>query len=145
MKILYVEDDKLLREVIVDYFKLATELETDSDVVFELTVAEDGEEGLELYKKNKYDLVFTDVNMPKMDGITMLKEMNKFTDVHPPLYVVTGFSKNDVNLKVSENDIPSLGGVIFKPVLPDLMVAIAGKVLKNEEVNLEELKKYSFY
>ena len=64
MKVLYVEDDKLIRVEIQEY------LERFFSVV---DLADDGEEGLKLYKKGNYDLVFSDINMPKMNGIEMSK------------------------------------------------------------------------
>ncbi|MCD6174054.1 MAG: EAL domain-containing protein [Sulfurimonas sp.] len=64
MKVLYVEDDKLIRAEIQEY------LERFFPVV---DLADNGQEGLELYKKGDYDLVLSDINMPKMNGIEMSK------------------------------------------------------------------------
>ncbi|ADN09115.1 EAL domain-containing response regulator [Sulfurimonas autotrophica] len=64
MKVLYVEDDKLIRVEIQEY------LERFFPVV---DLADNGEEGLQLYNKGNYDLVISDINMPKMNGIEMSK------------------------------------------------------------------------
>jgi len=68
LNVLYVEDDNILRnatkKIFSNYFK-------------EVDIAVDGEEGLEkflLFKNNNdiyYDLVITDINMPRMNGIDM--------------------------------------------------------------------------
>lgn len=64
MKVLYVEDDKLIRAEIQEY------LERFFPVV---DLADNGQEGLKLYNKGNYDLVISDINMPKMNGIEMSK------------------------------------------------------------------------
>jgi YesN/AraC family two-component response regulator len=70
-KILYVEDDESLRVETVNILKR-----------FYMVVksAANGQEALELYKKEKFDVVLTDIRMPKMDGIELarlIKEQNK--------------------------------------------------------------------
>ena len=69
-KILLVDDSALMRTVLSDIIN--------SDSRFQVVdKAKDGVEALELLKKNTYDAVILDVNMPRMDGITLLKEINK--------------------------------------------------------------------
>ncbi|WP_199712998.1 protein-glutamate methylesterase/protein-glutamine glutaminase [Butyrivibrio sp. X503] len=69
-KILLIDDSALMRTVLSDIIN--------SDSRFQVAdKARDGVEGLELLKKNSYDAVVLDINMPRMDGITMLKELNK--------------------------------------------------------------------
>ncbi len=69
-KILIIDDSALMRTVLSDIIN--------SDSRFQVAdKAKDGIEGLELLKKNTYDAVVLDINMPRMDGITMLKELQK--------------------------------------------------------------------
>ena len=69
-KILIIDDSALMRTVLSDIIN--------SDSRFKVVdKAKDGIEGLELLKKNTYDAVVLDINMPRMDGITMLREMQK--------------------------------------------------------------------
>lgn len=69
-KILLIDDSALMRTVLSDIIN--------SDSRFQVVdKAKDGFEGLELLKKNTYDAVVLDINMPRMDGITMLKELQK--------------------------------------------------------------------
>ena len=65
-KILTIEDDVLLRETLTEI------LEVYGYNVFQ---AENGEEGLEMFSKTKPDLVLCDINMPKMDGLEVLKKL----------------------------------------------------------------------
>ena len=69
-KIIIIDDSALMRTVLSDIIN--------SDSRFQVVdKAKDGVEGLELLKKNSYDAVVLDINMPRMDGITMLRELQK--------------------------------------------------------------------
>ena len=69
-KILIIDDSALMRTVLSDIIN--------ADPRFQVVdKARDGVEALELLKKNTYDAVVLDINMPRMDGITMLKEVQK--------------------------------------------------------------------
>lgn len=67
-KILVIEDEKVLSELLEKKIK---------EEGYEAFIAMDGEEGLELMKKEKPDLVLLDIIMPKMDGFRVMEEMNK--------------------------------------------------------------------
>ncbi|HHX58417.1 MAG TPA: response regulator [Candidatus Moranbacteria bacterium] len=71
-KILIIEDDKFIGEIYVT--KLAAE-------GFDVSLAEDGEEGLEMIKSEMPDVVLLDVLMPKMDGLEVLEEMKKIPEL----------------------------------------------------------------
>ncbi|MBE5830495.1 MAG: chemotaxis response regulator protein-glutamate methylesterase [Butyrivibrio sp.] len=69
-KILIIDDSALMRTVLSDIIN--------SDPRFKVVdKAKDGVEGLDLLKKNTYDAVVLDINMPRMDGITLLRELQK--------------------------------------------------------------------
>ena len=67
-KILIIEDEKVLSEL------LEKKIKEDG---YEVFIAMDGEEGLELMKKEKPDLVLLDIIMPRMDGFRVMEEMKK--------------------------------------------------------------------
>ena len=69
-KILVVDDSALMRRVLCDIIN--------SDERFEVVEkAANGLEALELLKKNQYDAVVLDINMPKMNGIELLGELKR--------------------------------------------------------------------
>ena len=67
-KILIVEDDKQLKSALKDKFEGEN---------FSVVTASDGEEGLEMTKKENPDLILIDILLPKIDGISMAKEIKK--------------------------------------------------------------------
>ena len=70
-KILVVDDSALMRRVLCDI------INTDSR--FEVAdTANDGIQAFDLLSRNQYDAVVLDVNMPKMNGLELLKELQKF-------------------------------------------------------------------
>ena len=72
MKLLIVDDEKLIRDVITEYA---------NHEKFETVQASDGEEALNIIAKENIDLVVLDIMMHKMDGLTFLKEMKKVKNI----------------------------------------------------------------
>lgn len=71
IRVLYVEDDKAIQHEIHDFL---------GRFFPSIVLADNGEEGLQLYKTGNYDIVISDINMPKMNGIEMvhaIKEINE--------------------------------------------------------------------
>ena len=78
-KILVVDDEKSIRNTlreILEYEK------------FEVDEAAEGQEALEKAKNHRYDLILLDIKMPRMDGIEVLEQLMKFTDV--PVVMISG-------------------------------------------------------
>lgn len=84
LNILYAEDDPFTREEIV--FSL-------EPMIQNVIVAQNGQQGVELFYQNEIDLIITDIQMPVMDGLAMIE---KIKQTHPriPVIVMTAF--NDV-------------------------------------------------
>lgn len=77
-KILIVDDEAKIREVIKEYIEFSG---------YESDEAEDGKEAVEKCRDNNYDLIIMDIMMPKVDGITAIKEIKKFSDT--PILVLS--------------------------------------------------------
>ena len=67
-KVLIVDDEIGIRILLSDYL---------SDKGFDVSMAKDGQESLDQLEVNIFDIVITDINMPRLDGIEMLKSMKK--------------------------------------------------------------------
>ena len=88
-KILLVEDDKNIREMVVEYFSKKGKGN------FPVSVAANGEIGLQMAYENPYDLLLLDVNLPKMDGFSICKEVRRYSDV-PIMFITARVNEEDV-------------------------------------------------
>ena len=80
--ILVVDDDPDLVQT------LKVRLESDGDFV--VSTAQNGEEALRFVQRGAPDAIVMDVLMPKMDGLSTLKAINKMTDRKVPVIIMTG-------------------------------------------------------
>ncbi|MDX5446863.1 MAG: response regulator transcription factor [Bacteroidota bacterium] len=85
--ILLVEDDPNFGEVLKDYLELNS---------FKVTLARDGEEGLDRFRKGFYDLCILDVMMPKKDGFTLASEIREENKHQPMIFLTAKSMKNDM-------------------------------------------------
>lgn len=110
---------------------------------YHLLEANDGEEALALFAKGGIDVILTDVRMPKMGGIELLKRLK---DIEPTIVVIvmTGFAEKDIILQALKADADDF---ITKPLnLLQLKTIIdkslVKKALKEELANLKSLDRF---
>ena len=101
--LLYVEDEELLRKSTEKYLK---------KFFLKVDVAEDGEAGLKLYEKNHYDLVVTDILMPKLDGIEMLRKIKQI-NYEQETIIISAYSESSYFTEAIMLDV---SGYILKPI-----------------------------
>lgn len=133
LNILYAEDDRDIAKTIINYL---------SKLFNEVVYAENGEEALTLYKQRPYDIVITDINMPKITGLNLIKEI-KAININQNVIIISAYSDSD-------NFISSIklgvDGYIIKPVNYDdmnqLLYKISSKIKKFNEhdINIEQQK-----
>lgn len=117
--ILTVDDSATIRAMV------AHTLKTKGHTVVE---AADGVEGLNKAKSQPLDLILTDVNMPNMDGIEMIRQVralpgHRFT----PILTLTTESTQEKKLQGKQ---AGATGWIVKPFNPDQLLATVDKVLR---------------
>jgi DNA-binding response OmpR family regulator len=119
-KILLVEDDAFLSELYVTKFE---------EVGYEITVAEDGQEGLELVGKVRPDIVLLDIVLPRMDGLTALRSMKEREGIKDiPVILLTNLGqKEDVDRGIA---LGAADYVIKAHFTPTEVVAKVDEVLK---------------
>ena len=131
-RVLLCEDEKDAREILSFYLNTIFE---------EVVVAEDGLEGLEIYKKNLdnntiFDLVLTDIKMPNMDGMEMLESIYALNR-EQKFIIVSAYQDEEkllksINLRVL--------GYFVKPLNVDNVMSMLQKakeeVLKDKESNI---------
>ena len=118
-RILAVDDSASMRQMVCFTLKKAG---------FDVTEAKDGVEALEIAKQANFDLVISDVNMPNMDGITLIANLRGLPDYKfVPMLMLTTESGLE---KKSAGKAAGATGWIVKPFNPDQLIATIGKVLR---------------
>lgn len=104
-RILVVEDDKISQNLLVSMIRIYF-----PDL--RILTADNGLEGLELFKAHPQDLVLTDITMPVMDGLTMAGELRL---INPKLRVIVVTAHNDQEYR---NRLKNAGidRFLFKPI-----------------------------
>lgn len=117
-KVLAVDDSASMRQMVSFTLKGAG---------YEVVQAADGVEALEFARQNGVDLVLTDVNMPRMDGITLVRELRQLSTYrHTPMLVLTTESSTE---KKMQGKAAGATGWIVKPFNPDQLLATMARVL----------------
>ncbi len=116
--ILAVDDSKSMRQMVSFTLQSAGH---------DIVEAEDGQDALEKAQAGSFDLVLADVNMPRMDGISLVKKLRelpayKFT----PVLMLTTEAGGD---KKTEGRSAGATGWIVKPFNPDQLLSTIQRVL----------------
>ena len=130
-KVLMIDDNESLVEMIKEYFK-------NNDSINIVLSANDGEEGIKKIVDNqdKYDVILLDLLMPKKDGLYVLEQM-KLLEINKPVIVATSYNSVD-----AINEVASYGVnyFILKPFdLPDLekrIMSFKGTNTKGRTIDL---------
>jgi two-component system chemotaxis response regulator CheY len=119
-KILAVDDSPTIRQLV----KM-----TLSRAGYEVSEAEDGAKGLQKASAETFDMVLSDINMPQMTGIEMLRSLRKLDQYKfTPIVLVTTESQPE---KKAEGKAAGATGWIVKPFEPDQLLAVVTKVLRS--------------
>jgi DNA-binding response OmpR family regulator len=133
-KILLVEDDQNFGDVLRSYLEMHD---------FEVTLATDGLEGLEQYKKGQYDLCIFDVMMPKKDGFTLASEIRESDKEMPIIFLTAKNLKEDVleGFKIGADDY------ISKPFNSEELLLRIRAILRRSQKQAnpnEDIKEFEF-
>jgi two-component system chemotaxis response regulator CheY len=117
-KILVVDDSTSMRQMISFTLKGSG---------YEVVEAMNGQNGLDMARTQRFDLVFTDVNMPVMDGLTFTKELRKLPNFKftPVLVLTTEASP----AKKAEGKAAGATGWLVKPFNPEQLLNTVKRVL----------------
>ncbi len=143
ISVLYVEDENDVREFTS---KLLTSL------LRKVYVAQDGQEGLKIFEENKddIDLIISDINMPKMDGLSMCEAIKKINHEIPLVITsahndtnflrrsieigVTTYAMKPIDLyQLMESIIKAMEPIILKKKLIELNLSLESKI--EQEIN----------
>jgi two-component system chemotaxis response regulator CheY len=116
--ILAVDDSASIRQMVTFTLKGAG---------FDVIEATDGLAALDIARRQSVNLVLTDVNMPGMDGISLIRELRKLPAYRfTPLLMLTTESGSD---KKAEGKAAGATGWLVKPFNPEQLVATIRKVI----------------
>lgn len=116
--ILTVDDSSSMRQMV------SFTLKSDGH---DVTEAEDGVVALNIARTRGFDLVLTDVNMPNMDGIQLIRELRQLPNYKgTPLLMLTTESASD---KKQAGKEAGATGWIVKPFNPDQLLAVIKRAL----------------
>jgi|TARA_B110000438_G_C15729103_1_gene613446 DNA-binding response OmpR family regulator len=120
-KILIVEDDPNFGSILRDYLSLNS---------YKISLAKNGIEGFEKFKKENFDLCILDVMMPYKDGFTLAKEIREKSSQVPIIFLTAKTLKEDVlkGFKVGGDDYLS------KPFDSDVLLAKIKAILNRQKV-----------
>ncbi|MBP9566461.1 MAG: response regulator transcription factor [Sulfurospirillum sp.] len=116
-RVLYVEDDPDVRGQTAKMLRL---------YFHEVVEANDGVEGLHCFEQEPFDLIFTDITMPKMDGLCMIEAIRK-RNPSIPIVIFSAYDTTEYFLKTIEQGI---SGYILKPYGFHEILATLEKVVK---------------
>jgi len=130
--ILLVEDDQNFGDVLRSYLEMHD---------YEVTLAQDGADGLESYKQGEFDLCIFDVMMPKKDGFTLAQEIREQDSDMPIIFLTAKNMKEDVlqGFKIGADDY------ISKPFNSEELLYRIQAILKRSQQKAdprEEIKEF---
>ncbi len=117
LSVLYVEDDDEIREIVAailaKFFK-------------EVNTAVNGQEGLDIYKQTTCDLVISDIRMPVMDGIEMVKNI-KDIESDQPVIITSAYDDSEYLLELINAGVEKF---ILKPIDDDKFLSVLLQVCR---------------
>jgi two-component system, chemotaxis family, chemotaxis protein CheY len=116
-RILAVDDSKTMRDMVSFTLKKAG---------FDVAEAEDGKAALNVLTSAKFDLIITDLNMPNMDGITLIKNVRSGSQHRAvPILILTTESDGT---KKADGKAAGATGWLVKPFNPEQLIATVNRV-----------------
>ena len=131
-KILIVEDDPNFGSILRDYLSLNN---------YKITLAKNGIEGFQKFKKDDFDLCILDVMMPYKDGFTLAKEIREKNNQVPIVFLTAKNLKEDVlkGFKLGGDDY------ISKPFDSDVLLAKIKAILNRQNfVEIPDSEEFEF-
>ena len=103
------------------------------DTPYKVDTAASGKKGIALHRKNKYDLIFLDLNMPELNGVEVLYKIRRF-DKEVPIYIITAYYQEFIEGLTSANNEGIKFEIINKPVSLKQIAGIAIEALEVSKV-----------
>ena len=100
-----------------------------SDKGYDVSIAQSGEEAMETIENSQFDVVFTDIKMPGMDGLEVTEKI-KARCPWTPVVVITGYGTQANEVRAS---VLGANGFVRKPLTPEMIESITLKAVNDSE------------
>lgn len=130
-KILIIEDEESILMALEDDLQLEG---------YEVSLAQDGEQGFSMAKDNRYDLIILDIMLPKMDGLEVCKQL-RHSGVTTPILILTAKSQEVdkiLGLEFGADDY------VTKPFSPRELLARVKAILRRADQMGKEVSVFNF-
>lgn len=121
-KLLVIDDNEWVRDTLKQLLVMSG---------YQVDVADDGEMGFNKVKSKRYDVVLTDIQMPQVDGIELLKQIKEY-DAGLPVIMITGFPTVDTAIQAMRQGASDF---ITKPFRYEQVSMIVDKLVKERKVS----------
>jgi DNA-binding NtrC family response regulator len=129
-KILVIDDERNIRNTLKDILEFEKH---------QVTLAEDGKKGLEAVQNTDYDLIFSDIKMPEMDGIELLDHLIEI-NIEAPIVIISGHGNIEMAVECIKKGAFDF---IEKPIdLSRLLITVRNALERNNLISeTKTLKK----
>jgi DNA-binding response OmpR family regulator len=129
-QILVIDDDELCRRTVSNMLEQSG---------YEVSLAEDGQDGLDVALSNPPDLIICDVDMPRLDGFAVVRSLRADAKTEAiPIIFITGLTKEEASRR--GGDAPGSDDILIKPFTRSSFLSTVkerlarfGKTRKGEE------------
>ncbi len=135
LSLLYVEDEPYIRQNAVEFL---------SDQFLEIYEAGDGKEALALYHQKNPDIIITDIEMPKMNGLELCRAIRN-SDNNTPIIITTAFTDQDYLLQAIELNLVKY---LKKPIQEELLnetLSLCIQKLNPNDKSVERLTEVHYF
>jgi len=114
LNVLYIEDDKVVLDSISTILRY---------MVAQVFTAENGKDALDIFRKEKIDIILTDIDMPKLNGIEFAKRVRQINEI-VPIIIITSYKSEEYLFQSMDL---KLEDYIIKPINYDKLVESLSK------------------
>lgn len=126
LRTLLVDDEEPIRSLLIELLE---------ELPLEIVEAKDGREAWDIFQREKFDLVITDIHMPIMNGLVLAEKIIA-KDYSVPVLMVTAFDDKDRVLKALQIGVTDF---ITKPVIGEFMIDRVRRAIDKRNLILAEM------
>ena len=127
LKVLVVDDEETILDIFKEYLEFAKN--------YTVLTAADGLEALEIIKREQIDCCFTDLSMPRLDGLELAKRIHRY-DNTIPVVVMTGYPTIDSTIKTLKNGVVDF---LTKPIKVNQLPLTIERVMRERSLFVDNI------